>query len=616
MTDEKEKLSFSESVKLLGFGFKTAHKLLPAYYPCALISSIVSAAQPLLVLLFSARILNELSGARDVKNIILYAALTVGLTFALSVLKAFLTRGIESRAGRQQAMARLDMQKAERFATMDFSHTEDSSVSEILARMDIYAMGSSNGLIHMYIAPAAVADSLCSLIMALVLLMTGMFSAGGLGTASLWATIALGALFVVGLVIGLFLQSGEKGLLKKIVNQASETNTIANYYYQYIGAEQAAKDVRIFDQKKSLWGIIEKSLDSETWMSFMFFEGRVSSFQMGVLAAISGGVYLLAGYGALGRTVQVGTIVQTVGAVSMMATAIGSLISRLGSVLNNVPFLKPIRDYLNLPDVLHKGTKPVSPPDERGYQIEFRDVSFSYPGAEGHALKNLNLELIPGERLAVVGLNGSGKTTMVKLLCRLYDPTAGEVLLDGVNIMEYDYAQYTGLFSVVFQDFLLFPLWLSQNVSTGEEYDERQIMECLENAGFSGRLETMPAGLDTILYKSYDEDGTQISGGEAQKIALARALYKNAPVVVLDEPTAALDPIAEYEVYTTFDKTIGDKTAVFISHRLSSCRFCHRVAVFDGGRLVELGTHDELLADEKGRYHELWEAQAGHYRDK
>jgi len=204
---------------------------------------------------------------------------------------------------------------------------------------------------------------------------------------------------------------------------------------------------------------------------------------------------------------------------------------------------------------------------------------------------------------------------MIKLLCRLYDPTEGEILLDGVNIKEYDYAQYTALFSVVFQDFCLFPFELGANVAAGKTYETERVTACLEGAGFTERMQSMADGLDSMLYKTFDEDGTQISGGEAQKIALARALYRDAPFVILDEPTAALDPIAEYEVYTTFDETIGSKTAVFISHRLSSCRFCHDIAVFDDGHIVQRGEHDELLTKEDGLYRQLWDAQAQHYVD-
>jgi ATP-binding cassette subfamily B protein len=187
------------------------------------------------------------------------------------------------------------------------------------------------------------------------------------------------------------------------------------------------------------------------------------------------------------------------------------------------------------------------------------------------------------------------------------------VLLNGINIKEYDYGQYIALFSVVFQDFCLFPLELGANVASDAQYDKGRAASCLESAGFAGRLSAMPDGLDTVLYQSYDANGIQVSGGEAQKIALARALFKDAPFVILDEPTAALDPIAEYEVYSGFEQMIGSKTAVFISHRLSSCRFCNNIAVFDSGKLVQQGMHEELLADESGLYRKLWEAQAQYY---
>ena len=218
-----------------------------------------------------------------------------------------------------------------------------------------------------------------------------------------------------------------------------------------------------------------------------------------------------------------------------------------------------------------------------------------------------------GKRLAIVGENGSGKTTFIKLLCRLYDPTEGEILLNGIDIKKYNYDEYKAIFSVVFQDFALLPFTLGQNVAVGMNYDEKKVRRTLDNAGFTPRLKTMPNGLDTYLYKNFEEDGVEPSGGEAQKIALARALYKDAPFIILDEPTAALDPIAEFEVYSKMNEIVGDKTAVFISHRLSSCRFCNDIAVFHEGRLIQRGSHDDLVAEEANKYYELWNAQAQYY---
>ena len=219
-----------------------------------------------------------------------------------------------------------------------------------------------------------------------------------------------------------------------------------------------------------------------------------------------------------------------------------------------------------------------------------------------------------GKRLAVVGMNGSGKTTFIKLLCRLYDPTEGEILLNGIDIRKYNYREYMDIFSVVFQDFKLLSLKLGENVAGKVDYDKKAVVDCLEKAGFSDRLARMKNGTDTYLYKDYDsENGVDVSGGEAQKIAIARALYKDAPFIILDEPTAALDPIAEAEIYGKFDEIAGDKTAIYISHRLSSCKFCDEIAVFHEGSVIQQGSHGDLLLDETGKYYELWNAQAQYY---
>lgn len=239
-----------------------------------------------------------------------------------------------------------------------------------------------------------------------------------------------------------------------------------------------------------------------------------------------------------------------------------------------------------------------------------------YPGSETDALKHLTFRFKLGTKLAVVGRNGSGKSTMIKLLCRLYDPTEGEILLNGINIQKYDYDEYMSLFSVVFQDFQLMSFTLGENVAASRSYDPAKVRRCLEQAGFGDQLSQLPNGLDTYLNQDFDQGGVTMSGGEAQKIALARALYKDAPFMILDEPTAALDPLAEYEVYTRFNDMVRNKTAVYISHRLPSCRFCDEIAVFHQGELVQYGSHPQLLADQNGQYYALWNAQAQYYTEE
>lgn len=255
-------------------------------------------------------------------------------------------------------------------------------------------------------------------------------------------------------------------------------------------------------------------------------------------------------------------------------------------------------------------------PEYDSYEFEFKNVSFKYPKAENYALKNLSLTLKAGQRLAVVGLNGAGKSTFIKLLLRLYEPTEGEILLNGVNVREYSKTSYYRIFAPVFQEVNLFAFPLAENVSMKSPDNTDKVLseQCLKKAGFGEKLKELPCGVDTEILKVIYDDGTDLSGGEKQKLALARALYKEAPVVVLDEPTAALDALAESKLYGDFDKLIGGKTAVYISHRLSSTQFCNEVAMFKDGEMVELGTHRELL-ENGGAYAEMFKIQAQYYVD-
>ena len=331
--------------------------------------------------------------------------------------------------------------------------------------------------------------------------------------------------------------------------------------------------------------------------------------------ALRFGVYLLLIAAALRGNLSVGSIAQYVACIMLLLTAVSEIVSSGQLALLNHTYLKRYFSYFDLPNPMYQGTLSVEKRTDEQYDVEFRDVSFRYPNTETYALRHVSLKFKAGEKLAVVGMNGSGKTTMIKLLCRLYDPTEGVILLNGVDIRKYDYDEYLSLFSVVFQDFRLFSFSLGQNVAASADYDAARVTRCLQEAGFGKRLAELPNGLATGLYQDFDRNGIEISGGEAQKIALARALYPHAPFIVLDEPTAALDPVSEYETYRKFSEIAAGKTAVYISHRLASCRFCDEILVFDGGRIVQHGTHDALLAEKDGVYASLWHAQAQYYTE-
>ena len=305
--------------------------------------------------------------------------------------------------------------------------------------------------------------------------------------------------------------------------------------------------------------------------------------------------------------------------------AVRSFFYVLQQVFNNLSDMKAqsreindFRSFLEYPErkVLLQDTAHPPLLGQKSYEFKFENVSFRYPESERYALKNLNLTLAAGERLAVVGLNGAGKSTFIKLLCGLYTPTEGRILLNGVDIRCYDKREYYELFSPVFQNVEMFAFPMDENVSmkVAGETDSALAEEYLRAAGLGEKIDSLPKGVKTDLLKIISEDGVELSGGESQKLALARALYKNAPVVVLDEPTSALDALAEYHMYQSFDSMIGQKSAVYISHRLSSTRFCDHVAMFADGELKEYGTHESLLAA-GGAYREMFEVQAQYYKE-
>lgn len=274
------------------------------------------------------------------------------------------------------------------------------------------------------------------------------------------------------------------------------------------------------------------------------------------------------------------------------------------------------KDYSRIMEDDNKTNEFNPIPKSDSYTFEVKDVSFCYPGSDHYTLKDLSITLQAGKRLAVVGLNGAGKTTFIKLLCRLYEPTKGEILLNGVNINTYSRDEYYKLIAPVFQNVECFAFPLSQNVSMEvlQNTDKLRAKQCLAQAGLGNKVDTLAKGIDTEMLKILHDDGIDLSGGEKQKMLLARALYKNAPIVILDEPTAALDPIAEKKMYMDFDKLIGGKTAVYISHRLSSTRFCHSIAMFKNGKLIEQGTHDELMK-KNGEYANMYSLQSQYYKD-
>ena len=382
-----------------------------------------------------------------------------------------------------------------------------------------------------------------------------------------------------------------------------------NIFFNY----RAGKIIRIFGMQDMLL----KSGGREFNEGFRFYIRRIHAKRgetvenlatSGLFTVFS---YLLVVLKIISRAITVGAFTRYVGALNQFGSACASLIEYNAAIRRNAVYMGEFLAFLDVEEKHSHGTIPVEKRDDGEYELAFEDVSFRYPGTEKYVLKNVNCRLDMKRKMAVVGRNGAGKTTFIKLLCGLYEPTEGRITLNGVDIRKYKPDEYRDLFGVVFQDFRLFsfPVW--ENVATGYERDDGRLWKALYQAGAQEFVKNMPEGLETLLYKDTGE-GVEISGGEAQKLAIARALYKDGALVVLDEPTAALDPLAEAEVYARFDEMTEGKTSIYISHRMSSCRFCDDIMVFDDGRIAERGSHETLLAA-GGLYSQLWNAQAKYY---
>ena len=390
-------------------------------------------------------------------------------------------------------------------------------------------------------------------------------------------------------------------------------NKLGYFINQVFGNAGVGKVIRIYDMGDMLLENTSREMEK-----FRSFYGRMCDVSMRQRCAdrlVSGfftlGAYLLTALKVVTGAVTVGAFTQYAGALNQFGSACLTLISGNGELKKICSYMEEFLAFLDMENKHAAGTVPVEKRDDGEYELAFENVSFCYPGSQKAVLRNVNCRLRIRGKLAVVGHNGAGKTTFIKLLCRLYEPTEGRITLNGVDIRKYNEEEYRSLFGVVFQDFKLFafPVW--ENITAGGERQDERIWEALRQADAKELVEGMEKKLDTWLYRNVEE-GVEISGGEAQKLALARALYKDAPVVILDEPTAALDPKAEAEIYARFNEMVEGRTSIYISHRMSSCRFCDDIIVFEDGRIAERGSHEALFAA-GGRYAEMWNAQAKYY---
>ena len=597
------------------------HGVTPQFFPIVTLNAIVKAVLPYATVFLSARILTELATMRRPNILWKWVIVTIFVTGLLSVLRSFFMEREETLLN--DIYGRKELLFSEKAMSMDFADADKQEVRSLRAQIAQNENWGGLGLINAAIIYKQFVGALTGIFSGIALTVrlfaTPVPASAGTLTVlnSPWFLLLFGGLFVS---ISLF--SGKLYTIyaqeyDRLSKDATFGNRVCTYIAKLSRQKNIQMDMRVYRQQEIIDHLSSQNRVFTAKGTFgraaLGKPGTCYSLATSMSAIAVGCIYVFTCLKAWAGAFDIGLVTQYVGAATALAESLNLLIASFGDMKNDTTHLDNTFRYLDLPNAMYQGSLTTEKRADRNYQVEFRNVSFKYPGSETWALKNVSMKFQIGKRLAIVGENGSGKTTFIKLLCRLYDPQEGEILLNGIDIRKYRYDDYMDIFSIVFQDFQLISQSLGSNVAGSIDYDPQRVKQALADAGFGPRLESLPKGLDTQLYKDYGEDGIEVSGGEAQKIAIARALYKDAPFIILDEPTAALDPMAEAEIYAKFNEISGDKTAIYISHRLSSCKFCDEILVFHQGAIVQQGTHEALLSRKDGKYAQLWNAQAQYY---
>ncbi len=579
----------------------------------SVILSILGGVRPYISIVLMGFLLDAVYAGDGIEELLKYALIALGANMVLRLIEA---RFREWYNQKNEYIKEIEAEVLNRKSlSMDYEYLEEPRVQELRYKSQAEGnyIGMSGWLLYRF---EQIMTSVISIVLALVIMIPLFISSKqGEGFICSWmSSVLLFAVVCVFVAVNYKYNDVIARRSKGEYDRLTKDYNRRNYYLDKLAGIESQKDLRIYAQQELIENDMEVSnqnvIEGKKKLASIFTKREWVGQGLSDLSGLM--VYLFTGLRAYAGMITIGGVVTYASGILRFSMAVAQCAMAMANLNTVGLYCKDYVEYMSLSKRKYEGTIPMEKRRDNKFSVEFEHVSFRYPGTEQDIIKDLNLKFTIGEKMAIVGKNGSGKTTFIKLLCRLYDVTEGCIKVNGIDIRKFDYQEYCNLFAVVFQDFRMFAFPVGENVAASDVVDEERAIDALTKAGLGDRIASLTDGLNTYVGKDFAEEGVAFSGGEKQKMAIARAIYKNAPFVIMDEPTAALDPVSECEVFAGFDKMVGNKTAIYISHRLASCRFCEDILVFDKGTVVQRGSHEELVQQE-GLYADLWNAQAVYY---
>lgn len=586
--------------KLTSF-LKLAWQVSPDYIIVLILQSVTSALKLWLNIILPKYLIDELLGAKNMQMILLFGGLIIANNVGMAWLEKLYKRMVEVK--KEYMRRKMTERMAEKIMNLEYSYLEDPYYLDLKERA-VFAIGQN-----------AIAQ--------IVTVVSRVFS-GAITLAGLLAIIAsLGPVMILVLAadiaIMLLLYKNMSKTMVQVMQNIIPINRKYGYYIDLEMQKQYQKDIRLYGMENMIIRQLYKFSEETCDLFDEMYKKQGQAFGGINVAndAIAAICYVYVGLRTLtdrfGSRISIGSLTMYVSAAVNFSTSVVSFGTSVVEMFQELSYLDPYIEFMGLEEeTIETGKEKFTGPVET---VEFSNVTFTYPKAEKPVLKNVSFSIHKGEKISIVGLNGAGKSTLVKLICRMYRADSGEIKINGKNIYDYDYMSYMKAISAVFQDYRLFNFTIAENISCqGENADVSKINHLIDEVGLREKIDNLKDGINSRFGKEYDENGIEMSGGEGQKVAIARALYKEASMVILDEPASALDPIAEAEIYEKFNSLVEDKTAIYISHRMSSSVFCDRILIIDGGTVADFDTHENLMKKTDSLYYKLFHSQAENYK--